>query len=240
MQLTVLGKYGPFPVVGGATSSYLIKAKGKTVLLDLGTGCFSRLCERIKPEDLDVIIFSHFHFDHSSDAGVLIYYFQSLFNKGYTKKPLVICPEYGGAMADAIINCPYFEVMVVNGGEITFHDDLTFEFFEMRHPVPSVGVKISDGEKVFAYTGDTNLCSSVGDLYDGSDLVLADGAFLMRDWGENLPHLSVEHIIEFTQKYGNKSIISHINPKYTQEELLNAVGENTKVQIANEGEIYEV
>lgn len=240
MQLTVLGKHGPFPNQGGATSSYLLTTKGKRVLLDLGAGCFSRLLEHVKPENLDVIILSHFHFDHVSDIGVLIYYFQSLFNKGYNKKPLVICPESGGALADSVINCPYFEVLTVQGGEITFHDDLSFEFFEMKHPVPTVGVKISDGEKVFAYTGDTNLCFSLDDIFENAHLVLADGAFLRKDWNENLPHLSVEHIIEFTQKWSNKSIITHINPKYTQEELLLSIAEAENCELAEEGKTYQV
>lgn len=240
MQLTVLGKYGPFPKQGGATSSYLLNCKGKNVLLDLGAGSFSRLIEKVKPEDLDVIFLSHFHFDHSSDVGVLIYYFQSLFNKGYDKKPLVICPESGGVLAQTVISCPYFEVLTVSGGEITFHEELSFEFFEMRHPVPSIGVKIFDGEKTFAYTGDTNLCYSVDDLFDGSDLVLADGAFLGKDWKDTLPHLSVEHIVEFTKKYGNKSIISHINPKYTQRELDDALENESSCQIAQEGKTYDI
>ncbi|MBQ8725503.1 MAG: MBL fold metallo-hydrolase [Clostridia bacterium] len=240
MQLTILGKYGPFPKQGGATSSYLLNCNGKNVLIDMGAGSFSRLIKIVKPEDLDVIVLSHFHFDHTSDVGVLIYYFQSLFNKGYDKKPLVICPDSGGALAESVISCPYFEVLTVSGGEITFHDELSFEIFEMKHPVPTIGVKISDGEKTFAYTGDTNLCYSVDDLFENSDLVLADGAFLRKDWGENLPHLSVEHILEFTEKYGNKSIISHINPKYTQEEIEDVIKNYKNCQLAQEGKTYTI
>ena len=43
------------------------------------------------------------------------------------------------------------------------------------------------------------------------------------------------------EKYGNKSIISHINPKYTEEELLKAiVGVEEKCFIAQEKETYEI
>lgn len=239
MKLTVLGKYGPFPVSGGATSSYLLQINGKNVLLDCGAGAFSRLTKIIKPEEIDVIFLSHFHFDHTSDVGVLTYCYQSLFAKGHTKKPVVFCPDEGGALVDSVINCPYFDVNVVRGGEISMYDDIDFEFFEMRHPVKSVGVKISANGKTFAYTGDTNVCDSLLDLYDGSDLVLADGAFLIEDWNESLPHLSVDHVIKLTKKYGNKSIISHVNPKYNQEELENLV-KNTNCEVAQEGESYTV
>ncbi|MBQ7373054.1 MAG: MBL fold metallo-hydrolase [Clostridia bacterium] len=239
MKLTVLGKYGPFPKVNGATSSYLLKIGGKNVLIDCGAGAFSRLTTLIKPEEIDVIFLSHFHFDHTSDMGVLIYYYQSLFAKGHTKKPVVFCPDDGGALVDSVINCPYFDVNLVRGGEISMFDDIDFEFFEMRHPVQSVGVKISRGGKVFAYTGDTNICDGLNDLFAGSNLVLADGAFLCKDWNQNLPHLSVEYIVELSKKYGNRSIISHINPKYDEEELQKAV-ENTNCEIAQEGKSYSL
>ena len=241
MNLTVLGKYGPFPNGDGATSSYLLQVNGKNILLDCGAGAFSRLVKIIKPEDIDVIILSHFHLDHTSDIGVLIYYYQILFANGHTKKPLVFCPEEGGALAETVINCPYFDVNMVRGGEISMFEDVDFEFFEMRHPVPCVGVKISCENKVFAYTGDTNLCDSVNDVFEGADLVLADGCFLEKDWGYEKPHLSVEHIVDLTNKYGNKSIISHINPKYTQEELDSRIQKTGgKCLIAKEGSVYSV
>ena len=240
MELTVLGKYGPFPKDGGATSSYLLKVADKNILLDCGAGAFSRLLEIVKPEDIDVIILSHFHMDHTSDIGVLIYYYQILFANGYNKKPFVFCPQGGGPLFETVVNCPYFDVSVVMGGEISMVGDVDFDFFPMRHPVECVGVKISCNGKTFAYTGDTNVCDSLDDLYDGSDLVLADGCFLMQDWAELKPHLSVEHIVELTKKYGNKSIISHINPKYTQEELQEAIKEvEDKCLIAQEGKTYE-
>ena len=77
MELTVLGKYGPFPKEGGATSSYLLKVDGKVILIDCGAGSVSRLLKHARIEDIDVIIVSHFHFDHSSDLGVLIYWIES-------------------------------------------------------------------------------------------------------------------------------------------------------------------
>ena len=241
MELTVLGKYGPFPKEGGATSSYLLRVNGKNILLDLGAGAFSHLLSHAKPEDIDVIILSHFHLDHSSDMGVLVYYYQVLKANGFNKKPLVFCPEGGGPLFEMIENSPFFEVSIVRGGEISMLDDIDFEFFPMRHPVECVGVKISCGGKTFAYTGDTNVCDSLEDLFDGSDLVLADGAFLWKDWAELKPHLSVKHIVDLTKKYGNKSIISHINPKYTEEELQEAIlVAKDKCLIAQEGKTYEI
>ena len=241
MELTVLGKYGPFPKEEGATSSYLLKVNDKNILIDCGAGAFSRLASHVNPKDIDVIILSHFHLDHTSDIGVLIYYYQVMSASGKIKKPLVFCPEGGGPLFEMVSSCPYFDVSVVRGGEISMLDDIDFEFFPMRHPVECVGVKISCNGKVFAYTGDTNVCDSLEDIYERSNLVLADGCFLRQDWAELKPHLSVEHIVELTNKYGNKSIISHINPKYTNEELQSAIGDaKDKCLIAQEGKTYKI
>ncbi len=240
MKLTVLGKYGPFPKVNGGTSSYLLQTKKENILLDCGSGAFARLNEFIKPEDLSAIVLSHLHHDHTADIGLFIYYFQSLFKSGYDKKLLVVCPQEGGVMLDEIKNCPYFTVVhseekTVNVGE------LNLEFYEMKHPVKSYGVLVKEKEKSFAYTGDTNVCDEVDTLFKTSDLILCDGGFLAKDWSENLPHLSVEKIVGFTKKYGNKSIISHINPKYTEEELLKAIeNDKDKCFIAQEKETYEI
>ena len=73
MKLTVLGKYGPYPPINGATSSYLLQTDSANVLLDLGSGTLARLKEKVGVKDISFIVFSHLHFDHVSDFGVLSY-----------------------------------------------------------------------------------------------------------------------------------------------------------------------
>lgn len=239
MKLTVLGKYGPYPKADGATSSYLINANGVNILLDMGAGSFSRLVKILSPEKIDIIIFSHFHFDHCSDFGVLGYYYQRLVAEGYNRRPKVFCPSQGGILAETVINNPNFAVKTVKGGDVIEESGIKFEFFDMNHPVSCVGVKIFDGNKTFAYTGDTNLTDNLDFLYSGTDLVLADGAFLLKDWSEKRPHLSVSHIVELTKKWGNKSIISHINPNYDESLIKEEIGE-ANCTVAEEGRFYEI
>lgn len=239
MKLTVLGKYGPFPKEGGATSSYLLNCNGINILLDLGAGAFSRLSQKINPQDVDIIIISHFHFDHSSDLGVLNYYYQRIFSNGNFKKPTLFCPSQDGAFAETLINNQYFSVKTVEDGDVVIEKGIRFEFFEMNHPVKCVGVKIFDGVKTFAYTGDSNISENLDRLYSHADLVLGDGAFLLKDWNESRPHLSVSHIVDLTNKWGNRSIISHINPDYSEMDIKNEIG-NSNCEVAVEGLEYEL
>ncbi|HEC18546.1 MAG TPA: MBL fold metallo-hydrolase [Gammaproteobacteria bacterium] len=74
VQLQILGSGGPELGDRRASSSYLVWLDGRArVLIDVGGGSslnFGR--SGAKMEDLDVILFSHFHVDHSADLPALI------------------------------------------------------------------------------------------------------------------------------------------------------------------------
>ena len=74
VQVQVLGSGGPEVQDKRASSSYLIWIDGKArVLLDVGGGAALRFGESgAHFTDLDVILFSHLHVDHSADLPVLI------------------------------------------------------------------------------------------------------------------------------------------------------------------------
>ncbi len=238
MRLTVLGKYGPFPKSGGATSGYLLEAGNKKIVLDLGTGIFSRLEKIIAPESADAIVITHFHFDHASDAPIFAYYLQQLENRNlFYKKIKLFCPKSDSPLCKAVCAFRYFDVQFVEEEEY-FFDGLKLSFYHMKHPELCYGVKISDGEKVFAYTGDTNECPSVEKLFKGSDFVVADGGLLERDRNENSPHLSIEECVEYGKKSNVKTIISHINPLYSEAEILKSAGIDERWKIAEEGNCY--
>jgi len=74
VELQVLGSGGPELDDGRASSAYLVRVDGKArVLVDIGGGAslnFERAGARL--EDLDAVLFTHFHVDHSADFPVLI------------------------------------------------------------------------------------------------------------------------------------------------------------------------
>lgn len=239
MKLTVLGKYGPFPKPGGATSGYLLEAGDKKIVLDMGSGVFSKLEKIIAPESADVIVITHFHFDHASDAPIFAYYLQQLENRNlFDKKIKLFCPKSENPLCKAICAFKYFDVRFI--GEEKFSDiGLEFSFYPMKHPELCYGVKISDGKSVFAYTGDTNECPSAEKLFVGSDLIVADGGLLERDRKDNSPHLSVEKCVEYGKNANVRTIISHINPLYSEAEILKSAGSDERWKIAKEGNSYD-
>jgi len=66
MKLTVLGASGAFPAPGTATSGYLLEIDGHHILIDCGSGVLSRLQEHIRLDQLEAIILTHLHSDHTS------------------------------------------------------------------------------------------------------------------------------------------------------------------------------
>jgi len=74
LRVQVLGSGGPELAGGRASSSYLVWIDGKArALVDLGSGAVLRFGETgANIADLDVILFTHLHVDHSADLPALI------------------------------------------------------------------------------------------------------------------------------------------------------------------------
>lgn len=72
--LQVLGSGGPELIRGRASSAYLVWQDGKArVLVDLGAGSMLRFQQSgARIEDLEVVLLSHLHVDHSADIPALV------------------------------------------------------------------------------------------------------------------------------------------------------------------------
>lgn len=74
LSLMVLGSGGPLPPAGRASSSYLIFTDGQArVLIDAGGGAFQRFATSgANIKDLDIVLLSHLHVDHTADLSAFI------------------------------------------------------------------------------------------------------------------------------------------------------------------------
>ncbi len=239
MNFTVLGKYGPFAINGGkSTSSYLVESDSQACVLDLGSGSVAKLLEKISLGKLKFVFLSHMHFDHVGDFGVLSYAINFL-NKG--EKINLYAYNDGSDLYNLIKSNSAFNVIDIKVGETYTDGDFTFSFYKMVHPAISHGIKITANGKTLAYTGDTTIAGDIDNLVKGADLIVADGCFLEEDFSDAKPHMSIKQVCEIANKYQTKTIVSHISYNYNDDDVTLEINKYSKLSsVAIENKTYKV
>lgn len=205
MKLTILGCYGAYPPAGGACSGYLLENDGRRVLIDAGPGVLSRLFG--EPwHTVEAVVLSHLHWDHCSDALAMRYALD--INK---RKMRLVLPEQPAHVSELFGGWGGMEHMIMHDGQQTELAGMTFRFFAMRHPVPSFGMRVECGNRVLAYTGDTNTAASLKPLLHGADIALMDAAFTDEQWSDNAPHLSSSQAARAAAEAGvQRLVLTHL------------------------------
>ncbi len=193
MELTVLGRCGPFPAPGCACSGYLLRCGRKNIVLELGSGAFERLYGLLPGLNIDCAVLSHLHSDHMSDMLILRYALAQLSERGACGPlPLpVIAPAEPREEFRMLASSGVFDLTAIKDGARIRLDDVTFTFHRMTHPLPSYAVSIEYGGKRLFYTGDTGMRHDLVGLCAGADLLLADVCYLNEDLRNPVaPHLT--------------------------------------------------
>jgi ribonuclease BN (tRNA processing enzyme) len=237
-NLTVLGKYGPYPKAGGACSSYLIRTNSSNILIDLGTGSLSNLQKMLELNDIDLIILSHLHSDHISDVLTLRYAIQVL-----KLKPIKLyMPKSPEAEVDIISSGDRFIIDTIQDEQSFAFNDLQISFKKMKHPVETYAIKIKHEGKSFVFSGDTVFNSDIIKLSKNCDLLLFDSAILEADRTVSFPHASA-YQAGYTAKMAEvkKLLMTHINPEMDEEKLLaEAKDEFSNSIVVKELAVYEI
>lgn len=239
MQLTILGMNGPFPAPGGATSGYCLTA-GQTILgIDLGSGTLSRLTALAPPEELTALLLSHWHYDHCADVLPLIYRLEAC-----AKQPLhIYAPmDETSLVRKAILACKAVVLHDLRPGDTFTAGEVSVQTFAARHPVPALMYRITHGQTVFCYTGDTNTVEGLTDFAAHADFLLADGLFTESTWTEQKPHLSAAHVAQLAADTSvRRFVITHLNPGIDPATLLReARAIRTDATLAAMGDSYVI
>ena len=234
MRLTVLGCSGPYPAANGATSGYLVEDKDVSLLVDCGSGVLSNLVAMRDPAELTAVCLSHLHYDHACDLLPLQYY---LMNMGVTL-PVYIPGEDESPMR-SMLEVPVYNVRGYEGA-MTF-GPITVKTMKTRHPVPCRALKFECDGKVLVYTGDAAEGESLVEFCRGADILLADGAFMEKQWHEKAPHMSAKRAAQLAKDAGVKQLlITHLPPsnvpQLLQDEARSVFPNSRTVRI---GEIIE-
>ena len=203
MRLTVIGCSGSFPGPASPASAYLVavpdpadEQKVWRILLDVGNGSLGVLQRHIDPLSLDAIFLTHLHPDHCLDLCGL-YVMHRYQPGGRTARRL---PVYGPAGTARRIERAYggdvhrleraYDFLRLRDGEPVSVGPVTVTPYLMNHPVETYGFRVTSGDAVLAYTGDTDTCDNLTPLLRGADLALVECAFVDGRDAERGIHLS--------------------------------------------------
>lgn len=245
MKLTVLGKYGPYPAPGGACSGYLLESGDIRVLIDLGSGTFSRLIELVPELNINAVLLSHLHSDHMSDMLVLRYALAKFSGMGKNvPMPLTVAaPGEPSYEFRQLVASGVFDMTAVYDNMRMHIGDMHITFHRMIHPVPSYAMEISHKNRRLFYTGDTGWFDGLPQLVRGCDLLLCDTGYLSRDkTSKAAAHLTAREAGELARLGDVKRLVcTHLLPGYTDAQILDEAREAyPKASVAEEMKAYMV
>lgn len=203
LRLTVIGCSAAAPRPGGACSSYLVTHGAVHVLLDCGPGSLSVLRQEINPRNLDAIVISHLHADHTLDLVPLAYGLTYGPPVGDERRPreerlaLFVPPggkDFLNRLADALegsgqngnLWAPFAiaeydpdGTLVVSSDTSADHaDDLIFRFAPTKHYIPCWAIKVipsgNDPHPVLVYGADSAPVESLTRFAHGADLLILE------------------------------------------------------------------
>ncbi|MBP1749006.1 MAG: beta-lactamase protein, partial [Deltaproteobacteria bacterium] len=203
MKLHILGTGTAIPRIERNSSAYLVTAKGLTILVDVGPAVVRRLLEKgFEVGDIDVVIITHFHVDHTADLST--FFFACNYGKVAREKPLTIIGGRGitrfyGGLRNVYpwIEPKSYDLAVkplVNKSHL--YNGVTITTASVKHNPESIGVRL-DEERSLTFSGDTDFSQNLIKLADRTDLLVAECAFPER---KVKGHLNLESLDKIVQK----------------------------------------
>ncbi|WP_410609434.1 MBL fold metallo-hydrolase [Amycolatopsis sp. lyj-109] len=238
LELIVLGSASPYPRPGEPCSGYLVRGSGATVWLDAGPGTLAALQEHTSLTDVDAIWISHLHADHVADLLPAVYALLFADLRPAKPMPLYGPPGIGERLSAFLSNTgpapieQAFAVHELHDGHFAEAGGLTLATTAVEHGFPAFGVRVTDGARVLAYSGDTGPCTALTELADGADLFLCEA-----DVAAPSPvHLTPEDAARAAHAAG-KLVLTHIGPFLEPAEAADRAGTDA---VATPGTVYKV
>lgn len=234
MRVTVLGKYGPYPKEGGATSGYLLTDGYAQVLLDCGSGILSRLQRYLRPEKLSAVVLSHFHPDHTADMPLLKYYFDTNYS------PHILSLYAPAGLDPSLLANKRFEYTCFQDKACFNVGALQFQVHKASHVGEAYFFSVLCEGKKFIYTGDSRICANLLKECETADIILADAGTEAALRSQNALHMSPAEAGELAALNHAYLLLTHIHPNHSeQKQLADAAAFAKHVTVAQELTDYD-
>lgn len=222
MHLTIIGSGDAFGSGGRYNTCFMLRTAKATLLVDCGASVLPALnAQNIDRNAIDAIVLSHLHGDHFGGLPFFLLDAQFLARR---ERPLLIAgPPGTKARLEAAMEV-FFpkstgskwkfawqvkEIAVGEADDVLGHSIVTAEVIH-QSGAPSTALRLSDGEKTFAYSGDTEWTDALIPIARGADLFICECyAFA----GKLSGHLTWEVLQPRLSDLGAKqTMVTHMNP----------------------------
>lgn len=222
MRLTVVGSGDAFGSGGRFNTCFWLDTAKATVVVDFGASSLPALkALALDANRIDAIVLSHLHGDHFGGLPFLLLDGQFLARR---EKPLLIAgPPGTKARLDALFDVFFpksggtkwrfpWQVQEIEVGretDVLGHSLLTAEVIH-QSGAPSTALRLSDGQKTFAYSGDTEWTEALLPIAAGADLFICECYAYA---GKMTGHLSWEILKpRLADFHAKRTMLTHMNP----------------------------
>lgn len=253
-SLEVFGNRAGSPGPDGPASGYLLRGGGKTVLVDCGPGVLAGLASADVIGELDAVIISHRHADHSADLPSFGYH--RAFPAPQPPLPLYAPTGFGEYIEalDRVHGIPTLDDLrtpitsqvrlhEVRPGETFWAAGIQVDTVEAKHPVPCISMRFPDFG--FVYTADTAKTDNLVELARGARLLLAEATYVSGD-GYDFDahgHMSGFEAGELAEEAGvERLVLTHLaDYRYALETSANASSRyGGTIELARVGQSFEL
>lgn len=255
MKLTVVGCSGSYPGPDSAASCYLVQEEydGRlwSLVLDMGNGALGALQRYVDPLAVDAVLLSHLHADHCVDM-TSYYVLRKYHPTGAQPKIPVWGPRRTARRLARAYDLPRKPGMEE---EFEFHrykepfevGPFTVTPYEVDHPVPAYGMRITTGEgdatRVLAYSGDTGPTDTLLEMAQDADLFLVEASFRHGDDNPPSLHLTGREAGEYAAKAGvQRAVVTHVPPWHDADAIFEEAraAYDGPIELAVAGAVYEL
>lgn len=212
-SVTVLGSSAWYATKERAASGYLVDLGDTKLWVDAGGGTWVRLQEMVDFKDVDGVILSHRHPDHTIDL------FQLFHARQYGgAEPMDPIPLWAPAeTVDRVLAFTSqvdeaFDLHCVEPQDKIEISGAQMSFFDMAHPPETLGIRIERDGGVFAYSADTGPEFDVAGLVGDADIFLCEATYQDLDqlWEG---HLSATQAAKVAEEGAARSLVlTHLPP----------------------------
>ncbi|MDQ3964134.1 MAG: MBL fold metallo-hydrolase [Actinomycetota bacterium] len=242
-SVTVLGSSGMFATTERACAGYLLDL-GTKVWLDAGAGTWRNLLGQISYEDLDAVILTHGHPDHTTD--VLQAYHARQYGQAEPLPPIPLWAPQETLDALSTFSkelVKTFDLRAVSTGDSLQIGDANVRFVDMAHPGETLGLRVEMDGGVLAYSSDTGDGADFEALARSADVFICEATSQDSDelWEG---HLRASQAGAIAQRVGVKRLVlTHLRPGRDHQQTLNeakGAAPDVAVELASDGARLEI